>query len=422
MILIFDIGKTNKKCFVFDEAYRIIWEKTTCLPETRDEDGDPSEDLSLLQTWVLDTFWEVTAIPIAFKAIHCTTYGASWVHLDAENQPVAPLYNYLKPFPDTLAARFKEAYGDTKLSLETASPFLGNLNSGLSLYQLQQQKPALFKKIHLSLHLPNYVASLFHGRQFSEITSLGCHTLLWDFQKNAYHSWVVEAGFLSRFAPLCQADQGFPVIIPLYTGKAVCGIGLHDSSAALIPYLATFEEPFCLISTGTWCISLNPFNTEPLTAYELKNDCLCYLSYSGKVVKASRYFGGKEHEEALIALTEKHGRGPDLSQMERGNLSDAVEVEYYAWIKSMVDKQAQSTRLALGRSGVRRLYVDGGFSQNPIFMRLLAAAFPEMEVYAATIAQATALGAALVLHAYWNSGPIPKQLITVKRYSIEPHP
>ena len=57
------------------------------------------------------------------------------------------------------------------------------------------------------------------------------------------------------------------------------GIGLHDSSAALIPYLMNFKEPFVLISTGTWCISLNPFNEAPLTKEELKSDCLSYMSY-----------------------------------------------------------------------------------------------------------------------------------------------
>ncbi|MEO6040160.1 MAG: carbohydrate kinase, partial [Saprospiraceae bacterium] len=49
MILILDIGKTNKKCFVFDEDYRIVFERSTQLPETVDEDGEPCEDLALLK-------------------------------------------------------------------------------------------------------------------------------------------------------------------------------------------------------------------------------------------------------------------------------------------------------------------------------------------------------------------------------------
>jgi len=44
-------------------------------------------------------------------------------------------------------------------------------------------------------------------------------------------------------------------------------------------------------------------------------------------------------------------------------------------------------------SNVKQLFVDGGFSKNNIFMHLLAAAFPEMEVFAASTAQASAVGA-----------------------------
>jgi hypothetical protein len=40
-----------------------------------------------------------------------------------------------------------------------------------------------------------------------------------------------------------------------------------------------------------------------------------------------------------------------------------------------------------------------------------------MEVFAASMAQATALGAALVIHSEWNSKPIPTDLIELRYYS-----
>src|SRR5205085_1325657 len=86
------------------------------------------------------------------------------------------------------------------------------------------------------------------------------------------------------------------------TGVIYSGIGLHDSSSALIPYLATESEPFCLLSTGTWGITLNPFNHSPLTTNELAQDCLCYISYQGHPVKASRLFSGHFHDEQAAAL------------------------------------------------------------------------------------------------------------------------
>jgi glycerol kinase len=61
--------------------------------------------------------------------------------------------------------------------------------------------------------------------------------------------------------------------------------------------------------------------------------------------------------------------------------------------------------------------VDGGFSKNSVFMHLLATAFPDMEVFAASMAQASAVGAALAIHKDWNTKPIPQDIIQLKYYS-----
>ncbi|MFD2144565.1 hypothetical protein [Mucilaginibacter antarcticus] len=51
-------------------------------------------------------------------------------------------------------------------------------------------------------------------------------------------------------------------------------------------------------------------------------------------------------------------------------------------------------------------------------MHMLAEAFPDVEVYAASMAQATALGTALAIHFGWNTKPaIPHDLINLKYYS-----
>jgi hypothetical protein len=44
-------------------------------------------------------------------------------------------------------------------------------------------------------------------------------------------------------------------------------------------------------------------------------------------------------------------------------------------------------------------------------------AFPEVEVFAASVAQASALGAALVMHDTWNSKPLQNDLIDLKYYA-----
>src|SRR5450432_164763 len=301
-IAIFDIGKTNKRLFVFDDQYKILLEKNIQFDEVMDEDGDACENLEALTQWVKHSINELMELKnITVKAINFSTYGASFVHIDKEGKPVASLYNYLKPFPEKLKKKFYKKYGgEVDFSMQTASPVLGNLNSGLQLYFLKEEKPALFKKIHYSLHLPQYMSWLVTGRLCSDITSIGCHTALWNFTKNHYHEWLQKEGIAVKLAPIYPSDQ---LINTNWNGKPImCGAGLHDSSAALIPYLAGFKEPFLLISTGTWCISLNPFNQTKLTAEELGQDCLCYMEYRGKAIKASRLFAGYEHEQQIKKL------------------------------------------------------------------------------------------------------------------------
>jgi hypothetical protein len=142
-------AKPTKKAFVFDEGYRIVFEKTTQLPETTDDDGDPCEGLNLLTKWVLETWREIlNDEQFNILAANATTCGTSLVHLGEDGKPVLPLYNYLKPFPENLKKQFFDTYGsEEKISLETASPSLGSLNSGLQLYRLKYEKPTDFPKM-----------------------------------------------------------------------------------------------------------------------------------------------------------------------------------------------------------------------------------------------------------------------------------
>ena len=450
VIAIFDIGKTNKKLLLFDQQYQIVSEYSARLEESVDEDGYPCENLVSLQGFVLDSLAKAGQdSQLDLKAVNFASYGASFVLLDQDGKPAAPLYNYLKPYDPILQNKFYSEYGGkTTISHQTASPALGSLNSGLQLYRLKAEKPEVYKNIYKALHLPQYLSFLITKRYVSDKTSIGCHTALWDFRKNDYHHWVQQEGITEKLAPLVYAGSCFPGRIK--EDQLISGIGLHDSSAALIPYLVRYPEPFVLLSTGTWSISLNPFNQEPLSTYELEKDCLSYLSYEGKPVKASRFFGGHFYEtelkriayhfnldpaaffsipynkdEITIALSGRtmpeflrDEAGKTLLHFDTLDLSafKTAEQALYQLIASLIVHQHFSTSLILGRTGVQRLFVDGGFSNNAIYMNLLAAAFPELEVYAASMPQATALGAALVIHSCWNDQSVPEKLVGLKMY------
>ncbi|TFF34492.1 FGGY-family carbohydrate kinase [Mucilaginibacter psychrotolerans] len=440
VIAVFDVGKTNKKLFLFDEDYRIVFERTARFTETADEDGFPCENIESLRLSLFDSLTEIfRQKEFVVKAINFSAYGASFVMIGRDGLPKCPLYNYLKPYPDGLDSKLYAKYGGKEpFSVQTASPPLGNLNSGLQLYRLKEEKPNLYKDIKYALHLPQYLSFLLTGEYCSDLTSIGCHTALWDFEQNRYHEWVQQEGIIAKLAPIEATNKTYSALSP--GSNYAIGTGLHDSSAALIPYLVNFTEPFVLISTGTWCISLNPFNHTPLTADMLKQDCLSYLDYQGKPVMASRLFSGFEHEQqvkriaehfdidALIFKTMPFDRDmmrrlkatiqAETSFAERELSTFANEAEaYHQFVTDLVRAQVNSTSLVFTDAPVKRIFVDGGFSKNSIFMNLLALAFPHIEVFAASMAQASALGAALVLHKKWNTKPIPNDIIELKYYS-----
>jgi len=452
VIAVFDVGKTNKKLFLFDEQYKIVFERSARFLETVDEDGDPCENLESLRLSIFDSLREVFKNPaFEIKSINFATYGASFVYIDEHGNPLAPLYNYLKEYPEALKDQFYNTYGGEEVfSNLTASPVLGSLNSGMQLYRIKYEKPELFARIKYALHLPQYLSYLISGEAYSDITSIGCHTNLWDFTKNDYHEWVRKEGLSDKLAPIVPSDSVFPAAFP--GNNYAVGPGFHDSSAALVPYLVNFHEPFILLSTGTWCISLNPFNSTPLTTEELENDCLCYLQYEGKPVKASRLFAGYEHEQQVKRIAAHYNTDviayrsvpfdakiiEELQRMDKvvdleahttiglkespfgsRNLDDYPTdvMAYHQLILDLVNQQYISTNRVLQGTTVKRIFVDGGFSKNSIFMNLLAAAFPELEVFAAYMAQATAVGAALAIHKSWNTKPLPNDIIELKYYA-----
>lgn len=420
--LIYDIGKTNKKVLVFSDEGKVIDEYAEQFPETTDEDGFPCDDLQKLSDWVLGQFKLLQEDErYQIKAINFATYGASFVHIDNEGNPVSPLYNYLKPFPEAIKEQFLSTCfhnSADEFALDTASPFMGMLNSGLQLYWLKHTQPEVWEKTQYSLHLPQYLSYLFTGNVFSDYTSVGCHTGLWNANKQQYHSWVMMEEMDKKLAALTSSA------IAGEKDGIVIGTGLHDSSSALIPYLQQYKEPFLLISTGTWCINLNPFNASSLTTDELQQDCLCYLQADGNPVKASRIFLGREHEyqtkrialhfnvaddfykqikqpttiEASFFIPScMEGSGPmPQQQTEEWNLDtyESAADAYTALMKGLTDLLKLSIDLVQTKN-VQQFFIDGGFAANFLFRYFLQQHYPDVTITAVEFPQATALGAYL---------------------------
>ncbi len=432
---VFDIGKTNKKFVLFDPDYNEVYHEYQSFEELDDDDGDPCDDLQGIEKWMKEVLnHHVKNDRYDIKKLNFATYGATMVHLGEDGKPVTPLYNYLKPFPAEVEEKLFRKVNMERNDVETASPYLGMLNTGLQLFWLKEAKPQLFSKIRHSLYLPQYFYFLFTGQKVTEITSIGCHTKMWNFQSNLYHNWLKEEKLLKLLPDIVPTSHSTEII---YNNKKLeVGVGIHDSSSALATYLLNHSDPFILISTGTWSITLNPFTREQITHEELKKDCLQYMNIYGKPVKASRLFIGNEFQQQLSELNDVFEKSPDyyksvrvdpylsdeVSKLELENKEFLNEVGYDVSLKKLFDKsiwnpykypsfeeayhflngrlvlmQRESLKLAKGKSDISNVFLDGGFASNEIFVSLLKASLPSFQISLSNQAMGTAHGAAMII-------------------------
>ncbi|MCW3806862.1 FGGY-family carbohydrate kinase [Plebeiibacterium marinum] len=432
VIAVFDIGKTNKKILLFDQNLKVAYQLEQKFDTTVDEDGFECDDIKLIQNWMVDTLNAIIEEgKYDIQGINFSTYGASLAFLNKEGELLTPIYNYLKEISiEVQDDLFGKNGGVNEFCRRTASPSLGLLlNSGIQALWVKKDKKEVWDQVENVLHFPQYLSYVLTGQISSEPTSIGCHTFMWDFDNMQYHPWIKEEGI-----SLPEPVNNDTVYAANLKGKEIkTGVGIHDSSASLVPYLENSKEKFILVSTGTWCISMNPYNEEPLTSDQLNNDCLCFLTPKKQQVKSSRLFMGYFHEK-LVELLNKHydidadyyktiSYQPELEEIlnkkfgegevffpdgiagfdkgiEKIDLSgfDSFDQAYTRMVMELTKMCIASVELIIpANDETKILYVSGGFARNPIFLNILTNHFSGKTVYTSEIDNASALGAALVI-------------------------
>lgn len=139
-IIIFDIGKTNKKAILYDYSYNELWQTSRIFPEIYDEDNYPCEDLQSILVWMKELLYQlIKENKFEITHLNFSSYGASFVYIDKAGNILTPLYNYTKPLPEEIRYSFYQKQGgEERMAVETSSPTLEFLNSGLQIYYIKK--------------------------------------------------------------------------------------------------------------------------------------------------------------------------------------------------------------------------------------------------------------------------------------------
>ncbi len=451
LVAVIDLGKTNKKVALIDQRLQVVDHRSASFPAILDADGVLVEQTTAIETWLLDNLADLyRAHP--FQALSVTTHGATWAAVADDGTLAIPVIAYehdLGPAAQaTLDADFARLCGPLDmLQDETGTCDLPLLINPAKMVLFAQQKyGARFARTAHLLNYPQFWGWRLTGALATEATYAANHSFLLDLRakkpSTAAHTLgvahAVDCAFknpwdrLGTLTPEVQRRTGLPAL-PVT-------VGIHDSNGALLPYLIkNAGRDFVLNSTGTWCVAMHRVSEAVYRPDEIGQKVIFNIDALGGLTKVSFLMGGMDYglyhgliggadpafDAARVNATlQDHGRailpGAYASQFPRRqgglleggqeiSLADARAGKVPAWFRDEAVAHdllnvslALQTEVALRRTGISNtttIFVEGGFRNNPTFLGVLAALFPETTVACTDLAQATASGAALLGHA-----------------------
>lgn len=451
VVVVLDIGKTNKKIALYDREGKLLEIFSKGFPSEAYEELRV-EQVASIESWFLDSLrnisreWDVAGISI-------TTHGATAVCVGDDGKPAVPVIDYTTEVDESIHEKFYIAAGDPDhLHAQTCTPEVRPLiNLAKLLFFTKERFPSEFKNVRKILFYPQYFAYRLCGKMHADFTYVGCHTYLWDFAKNDWSDVVQKLGLRDLF----PSTVSFPGSVAGHLTDAVAEktgldrntpvlVGVHDSNSSLIPYLLSGPKDFMLDSTGTWCVAMHPEKNAILKREDIGKTVLFNLSVFNKPVKTAIFLGGLELETWMSVLGAIHDRkdfppfSPALAQtiilekrdfilpgvvqgagqfpssfaavMSAGKtytLQDIREensiptlfTDYEKAFTVLLLSLALHTKVAFLRAGLIPgipIYIEGKFRQNFGYTSLVASLFPENEIFVTGIDEATSFGAAIL--------------------------
>ena len=296
-VAVIDIGKTNAKLALVDTSDLSEIAVVTRPNIVLEGPPYPHFDVEGIWAFLLDAL-AVFHKQHGVDAVSVTTHGASGALISADGSLAAPILDYEHTGPDTVAAEYNalrpafEETGSARLPM--------GLNLGAQIHWQFGQDAALRERTACIVTYPQYWGHRLTGVLASDVSSLGCHTDLWNPFKAEFSSLADRLDIRDKLAP---ARKSTDVLGPIFSNVAsatglkpdipvLCGI--HDSNASLLPHVVRRKSPFSVVSTGTWVIVMSAGGTK--VALDASRDALVNVSGLGEPIPSARFMGGREFE------------------------------------------------------------------------------------------------------------------------------
>jgi len=432
LIGVIDIGKTNAKFAVVDLDTRseIAVRRTPNI--VIKEAPYPHFDVDGLWDFLTGAIAELNR-EHPLDALSVTTHGACAALIDSAGRLALPVLDYEYGGPDSRDADYALVRPDFSESF--TPPLPGGLNLGKQLFWQSREFPDAFARTQWVVPYPQYWSFRLTGVIASEITSLGCHTDLWNFETDLYSSLVLAEGWIGRMPEVRPAADTLGPVKPelaeklgLRPGLPVYS-GIHDSNASLLPHVLNREPPFAVVSTGTWVIVAAPGGD--LAHLDPTRDCLANIDALGHAVPSARFMGGREFSlltdgktieptaaaiagvldsEIFLHPSVVEGSGPYPQRRARWSVKrETLDAETAYVVVSFY--LAMMTAECLTLAGAEGdIVVEGPFATNKAFLAMLEAAACRPVIASLSSATGTSIGAAMLARMEKGKPPAPVAL------------
>jgi len=432
-VAVIDLGKTTSKVTLVDTKNAQELAVIKQAAATDSTTAYLSLDHNAIETFVVESLTQLSA-QTRIDAITVTTHGATVALLDAEGKLALPVLDYECVEVDETRSEYEEHRDCFSVTGSPALP--GGLNVGAQLFWQQRQHSALFSNATTLLTWPQYWVFLMTGEKHNDLTSLGCHTDLYNPYQKRYSSLVERMHWQALLPPTKRSGEYSGVLKLAVAAKAGLSentpvhAGIHDSNASLVPHLISRTAPLSVVSTGTWFIVMAMGGlSRPLSESQ---DTLTNVNAFGDSVPSARFMGGREREllNASSPVTEadldrilthidtaavlmpsvvtRTGPYPDLQNLWLGQTPEDNTADKNCVVAFYLALMTHECMTLIGSAGPT--FVEGPLAQDTVFLRMLAVV-SNRDVYYSESVTGTSVGAAMLIQKPLTPPPYTKVVV-----------